>query len=864
MKERRPLNNLCSLSPPPSPPAIVVDSGAATRDHGFHGFIRPAQLTRPHSTTPTQTTGPHHCQEARRPRLDAESDLSALSDEDQEGQTPKILDDDDEVAESPEPDGSEADADDEPRQPSHSRTRKKRRSLVPEPMWDWAYKPKKEASKSKDVEPEAEEEEEEEEEQPGPPRPMEEEEDEDEEPRPSGHRGHHNHHHKPAQSRVVDEEDDEEESVGGRSVEEPDEDEEGESEAGADTDDMPLVPPTTERSKLPPAPDSEDEDEAEDDVGAVLPKRSVPAEDDVESENEDGDETASEDGAEDQDQEVDADADVPTTLTVPHTNAAPSAILTPVNGDLTPMDLDVTAPSPATFAPVAHAAAVSSIMAGSEVIDPPSPSPSVSSSRSASPSERNKTKTKLKPSLDQVEKAREAKATLPVEDAEIEAEAEGDVEHEAEEGVAEAEGDQEDMEVDDRDLETEAELQPAHRAEALDVLATIEFKFAMLRERVYVEKMEALAWEENLIADNTHPELLHLHTELSKRRDKRLDLADKRRSCEVANTLKRRRAFEDGVWSWWKHARDELQTDMIAETNRKRRKLERERRAMERPQPVRRIPNPPHEIPVPPTLYDIVNNNPFSPIDGHKRSLRNAGPVAYPTLTTLTPSEIATDLEFLYANRRGGPFGAPMNMGLNAPGMTPGYEPQYGMGGAGLMDVSPFGSGRHGPAPGFPRRQPPGPSGLHHEIMEQEMMPAPGMGPMHMPPGGHVGVGPSYMQHPAPGPGPGPGQASMMSRSISPVHVMSGAKVNGWTGRRMGEDEMREREREMMYRENNRELGLREEMDREKERRERNMDMSFAPPSVQQQQQQRMQHAHVVPGQAPHIGPHHHHHHFHH
>src|SRR6266540_507940 len=45
----------------------------------------------------------------------------------------------------------------------------------------------------------------------------------------------------------------------------------------------------------------------------------------------------------------------------------------------------------------------------------------------------------------------------------------------------------------------EIELQPAHRAEALDVLASIELKFAMLRERVYVEKMEILAWEESMV-----------------------------------------------------------------------------------------------------------------------------------------------------------------------------------------------------------------------------------------------------------------------------------------------------------------------------------------------------------------------------
>lgn len=53
------------------------------------------------------------------------------------------------------------------------------------------------------------------------------------------------------------------------------------------------------------------------------------------------------------------------------------------------------------------------------------------------------------------------------------------------------------------------DLQPAHRAEALDVLATIEIKFAMLRERVYVEKMEGLAWEEALVWEGKyHP---HCH-----------------------------------------------------------------------------------------------------------------------------------------------------------------------------------------------------------------------------------------------------------------------------------------------------------------------------------------------------------------
>jgi len=125
----------------------------------------------------------------------------------------------------------------------------------------------------------------------------------------------------------------------------------------------------------------------------------------------------------------------------------------------------------------------------------------------------------------------------------------------------------EDMEIDERELE--ADLQPAHRAEALEVLANIELKFALLRERVYVEKLDDLAWEEMLISDGsyplvfyiydqltcisgTHPELLNLHAELTKRRDKRLELALRRRSYEMDNSLKRRRVGEDGVWTWWK------------------------------------------------------------------------------------------------------------------------------------------------------------------------------------------------------------------------------------------------------------------------------------------------------------------------
>ncbi|KAF9530639.1 Sds3-like-domain-containing protein [Crepidotus variabilis] len=224
-----------------------------------------------------------------------------------------------------------------------------------------------------------------------------------------------------------------------------------------------------------------------------------------------------------------------------------------------------------------------------------------------------------------------------------------------------------DVELEDQEIE----LQPAHRAEALDVLASIELKFALLRERVYVEKMENLAWEETMIQSSVHPEMLHLQKEMTNRRDKRLQLASRKRSFEVANASKRRKADEDGVWSWWKLSVEDLQTDMIAETNRKRRKLERDRRATERPQPIRRIPLPPpiETVPPhqPPSIRKIIKSYPFDSARKHSsktHSRRHAPPahftngqlpsrnLIYPEISTLSAGDISSDLEYLFQNRR--------------------------------------------------------------------------------------------------------------------------------------------------------------------------------------------------------------------
>lgn len=224
---------------------------------------------------------------------------------------------------------------------------------------------------------------------------------------------------------------------------------------------------------------------------------------------------------------------------------APDAAAEPEPEEEIPED----APTEPPAEPVVPAApAGSSIMAGQQLIKTPTPSPSPSP---------------------EPEEAPGADVDAPDVDPEIDAEPEAEVEAEpevdidlAENGEAEAEAEADEAELD---------LQPAHRAEALDVLAGIELRFALLRERLYVEKMEDLAMEEAMVLQGEclprarsyrnhkltsfvgiHPEMIHLQNELQVRHDRRLDLAGKKRQREDGHVSLMRKVEDDAVWSWWK------------------------------------------------------------------------------------------------------------------------------------------------------------------------------------------------------------------------------------------------------------------------------------------------------------------------
>ncbi|KAH9947751.1 Sds3-like-domain-containing protein [Amylocystis lapponica] len=740
------------------------------------------------------------------PALDSGSELSELTEEEQEND---LRDDDSD-------DGR-----------TSSRSRQKKRGIVPAPMWDWAYKQKKGDWKQKQFE------EEEEEEQAGPARAMEEEEDDDRD-------DHSRHSYAPdtddrrrpqrAPPRALSENENEDDEEGHESEDEPVQLEQDADDRDSGEDDE----------------DEEDDDndrdrEREIEIGAGasrgLKGRTSPGL------TEDEDDNIEEDyGDGDGDIEGDEDEAPDTSLEEPESTKEPIVTSgTPLEGameaDVDHMDLDAEVdadvdadedveesvrPS-AIVSPVPLATAGSSIMAGSTVVAPPSPSPSSSSasgspssSRSPSPEpapsdhepepepEPQRKPSSIRPRTRKTKARTRSRRSKALRGADADADADADVAQAAAPEAEEREGPDAD-DIDEPEMELESDLQPAHRAEALDVLATIELKFALLRERLYVEKMDTLAWEESLVAEGSHPELLHLHTELSTRRNKRLDLATRRRDYEIANVTKRRKLDEDTVWSTWQYARDDLQTEMISETNRKRRKLERERRMLERPQPVRRIPNPPHEIAVPPTLREIIKAYPFgapasthsSHQSHHSRSHVNPASLAYPQLSTLSRSEVNGDLELLIQHRRAAAVGydmhRPVLMNTVLGGMPLGYEP-FGTGMT-MLD-GPGTINRFAPPPSFQQQQqhvpphaqmqgPPmmqgfsnlGPRLAHHPStpnlhhvqmpMDQEMV------PMQRPDSRTGPLGAHMQQFSVVGPMQAPGPGSLMRRSISPVPVQS-------------------------------------------------------------------------------------------
>jgi hypothetical protein len=79
----------------------------------------------------------------------------------------------------------------------------------------------------------------------------------------------------------------------------------------------------------------------------------------------------------------------------------------------------------------------------------------------------------------------------------------------------------------------------------------LEIKFAALRDRLYIERMEEAAAEEEMIHDGTHPALTYLYKTLAGRREKLHEVASRRHQQTLEELVKAREAEKDAEWTWW-------------------------------------------------------------------------------------------------------------------------------------------------------------------------------------------------------------------------------------------------------------------------------------------------------------------------
>lgn len=169
----------------------------------------------------------------------------------------------------------------------------------------------------------------------------------------------------------------------------------------------------------------------------------------------------------------------------------------------------------------------------------------------------------------------------------------GAEETEATEAKEDVAGEAEEVEAEEAEAEDEGaggeDSEAAKlRQEAIDLLTRVEIGFAMLRDRLFIERKEELETETAMLNDGTHPELQYLHLLIDTRKERRIALLDTWLAREKAEHALRARDDDDIAWLNWRERAAAIRRDMIEDTYRKRRKLDQEKRLLEAPRLPRR------------------------------------------------------------------------------------------------------------------------------------------------------------------------------------------------------------------------------------------------------------------------------------
>ncbi|WFD30531.1 NAPDH-dependent diflavin reductase [Malassezia sp. CBS 17886] len=210
------------------------------------------------------------------------------------------------------------------------------------------------------------------------------------------------------------------------------------------------------------------------------------------------------------------------------------------------------------------------------------------------------------------------------------------------------------------------------RQEALELLTRIEIGYAMLRDRLYVERDAELEKEHEMIQNGalstrgarltqgTHPELELLHSFIDTRKERRLVHLQTWLDREESLHALYARADEDAAWMNWRvrgrhsacsqqDGAADLRREMIDDASRKRRRLDRERRLLDTPQQPRQ-----HQ----PFEADLVRKPPASVGNSARRQgMQYARPhhpmgpddinnyIAYPDLRGLEEYDVWMDMD---------------------------------------------------------------------------------------------------------------------------------------------------------------------------------------------------------------------------
>lgn len=86
----------------------------------------------------------------------------------------------------------------------------------------------------------------------------------------------------------------------------------------------------------------------------------------------------------------------------------------------------------------------------------------------------------------------------------------------------------------------------------MEALTKIEIGFAVLRDKLYVERMEEVSKEGEMIYKGTHPDLIHLTNLIELRRERRLKLVELWFEEQQKQYARVASSEEAAAWSHWR------------------------------------------------------------------------------------------------------------------------------------------------------------------------------------------------------------------------------------------------------------------------------------------------------------------------